>query len=80
MIKYFLKYKFYWQLTDGRSKDIFSLVLFGFPIFVYKKYNFKYPGITKIFANDEDWENVHFFWFMGFLIFTKAFTPKKDII
>lgn len=55
-------------IKDGRTKDIFSIIIFGFPIICYRSYNF--TSYKKCFANEEEFEDIKFLWLFGFHIFT----------
>lgn len=66
-----MKYQF-GTIKDGRRKDIFSIIIFGFPIFSWFVINFHEDMTKRVFANDADWEKVNFLYVLGFLLFTWA--------
>jgi hypothetical protein len=61
-----MKYPF-GLIKDGRRKDIFSIIIFSFPIFSYFIIDFRKD--VKYFANES--MNVGFLFILGFHIFTK---------
>jgi len=64
-----MKYPF-GTIKDGRRKDIFSIIIFQFPIVAYFIVNFREPG-RKFFDNpDNDWK-ASFLFILGFHIWTK---------
>lgn len=54
-------------IKDGRRKDIFSIIIFSFPVFSYFIIDFK--NDVKYFANES--MKVGFLYILGFHIFTK---------
>jgi hypothetical protein len=61
-----MKYPF-GTIKDGRRKDIFSLIIFSFPIFSYFIIDFRKD--VKYFANES--MKIGFLFILGFHIFTK---------
>ena len=61
-----MKYPF-GTIKDGRRKDIFSFIIFGFPIFSYFVIDFR--NDVKYFANES--MKVGFLYILGFHIWTK---------
>lgn len=64
-----MKYPF-GTIKDGRRKDIFSIIIFGFPIFSYFIINFRKPGIRYFDNPNSDWK-CSFLFILGFHIWTK---------
>jgi hypothetical protein len=60
-----MKYPF-GTIKDGRRKDIFSIIIFSFPIFSYFIIDF-----TDIMKNSNDGWKAGFLYILGFHIFTK---------
>jgi len=62
-----MKYPF-GTIKDGRRKDIFSIIIFSFPIFSYFIIDFRKDA--KYFANES--MKVGFLYILGFHIWTKG--------
>jgi len=60
-----MKYPF-GAIKDGRRKDIFSIIIFGFPIVAYFIIDFRNEMITS----KDKWQ-VGFLYILGFHIWTK---------
>jgi len=56
-------------IKDGRRKDIFSIIIFGFPIIAY--FIIDFSSDNKRFSNPKDDWKAKFLFILGFHIFTK---------
>jgi hypothetical protein len=59
-----MKYPF-GTIKDGRRKDIFSIIIFGFPIFSWFRIDF-----SKEVLGQFSWEKVNFLYILGFHLST----------
>ena len=64
-----MKYSF-GKIKDKRRKDIFSIIINGFPIFAWFIINFRENGI-KYFNNPDNEMKASFLFILGFHIWTK---------
>lgn len=60
------------KIRDGRRKNMFSIIILGFPIIAYFQVDFSSKDGKRYFSNSPECFIVNFFYLFGFHISTKS--------